>query len=329
MNTELNTLLASLQMAEAQNCRNIMIFPLICPGNGALEYRTLGEAIQERSLTLAEVSQGGSVPELKVINRGNTPVLLIDGEELVGAKQNRVLNTSILLKENSETVIPVSCTEQGRWAYASAGFADAGVVMAHRSRACKSHSVSESLAKGARFTSNQGEVWSEIQALHAKAHFHSPTHAMHDLFLARQADLEMCLKAFALVPKQNGLLVLINGAVAGLDYVSRPEAYARLHAKLLKSYVIEGLVEPGQGALDAGPARERAKAFLAEAQQCKASQFPSIGYGVDVRLKKPGLLGTALVHEARVIHTAFFRLSAQDEAGRLAPLRSRRWFGLE
>jgi len=55
-------------------------------------------------------------------NRGNKPVLLIDGEELADTKQHRVLNTSILLKEASETKIPVSCTERGRWSDASKGF---------------------------------------------------------------------------------------------------------------------------------------------------------------------------------------------------------------
>jgi hypothetical protein len=51
------------------------------------------------------------LPQHMVVNRANKPVLLIDGEELAGAKQNRVLNTSILIKEVSETKIPVSCTE--------------------------------------------------------------------------------------------------------------------------------------------------------------------------------------------------------------------------
>jgi hypothetical protein len=42
------------------------------------------------------VSEGGSVPHLLFINDAMRPVLLLDGEELVGAKQNRVLNLTVL-----------------------------------------------------------------------------------------------------------------------------------------------------------------------------------------------------------------------------------------
>jgi hypothetical protein len=322
-------MLSSIELGAARAHRNITIFPLICPVNGSPEYRTLGEAIQDRTLTVTEVSQSGSVPNLLVVNRGDTPVLLLDGEELLGAKQNRVLNSSILLKEHSETIIPVSCTEQGRWAYASDGFVGSDSVMAHLARARKSRSVSESLAGAGHFGSDQGEVWSQIRALHEKAHTSSPTHAMHDVFRARQAELEACLKAFPAVAHQNGLLVLVNGVVAGFDVVSRPESYARFHAKLLRSYVIEALVHAEQIAVDAGPARERSKAFLQEAQQCEGSRFPSVGYGMDVRIKKEGLTGTALVHENRVVHTVFFKLTPEDEMGRMSPLRTRRRHGVE
>ena len=85
------------------------------------------------------------MPELKVLNRADVSVLLLDGEELVGAKQNRVLNTSILLKAQSEGVIPVSCTEHGRWSYMSAEFAASDDVMSPTLRSLKMRSVSASL----------------------------------------------------------------------------------------------------------------------------------------------------------------------------------------
>ena len=115
--------LQSVQFGEVQSYKSITILPLVAP-DGSFRYRTLGEALTTSDVTITEVSTAGAVPELLVVNRGKSPVLLIDGEELAGAKQNRVLNTSILLKELSETRIPVSCTEQGRWSYASPSFAE-------------------------------------------------------------------------------------------------------------------------------------------------------------------------------------------------------------
>jgi hypothetical protein len=43
--------------------------------------------------------------------------LLLDGEQLVGAKQNRIPNMIVLVAAQTEVTIPVSCVEQGRWGY--------------------------------------------------------------------------------------------------------------------------------------------------------------------------------------------------------------------
>jgi hypothetical protein len=64
--------------------------------------------------TVTVVSEGETVPELKVINKGGRAVLLLDGEELSGAKQSRVLNATNLMAAQTEVIIPVSCTEHGR-----------------------------------------------------------------------------------------------------------------------------------------------------------------------------------------------------------------------
>src|ERR1039457_5711377 len=134
MENAVKSRLQSVQFGEVQTFKNIAILPLIAPADSTFQYRTLGEALATSDIAITEVSAGGSVPELMVVNRGSKCVLLIDGEELAGAKQNRVLNTSILIKEVSETKIPVSCTEHGRWPYASMAFSESGNVMAHKSR---------------------------------------------------------------------------------------------------------------------------------------------------------------------------------------------------
>ena len=64
-------------------------------------------------------------------------MLLLDGEELVGAKRNRILNTTVLVAKSARVGIPVSCVEQERWAYTSPRFAagDASLYASARAAA--------------------------------------------------------------------------------------------------------------------------------------------------------------------------------------------------
>ncbi|HOA60990.1 MAG TPA: hypothetical protein PLK09_08445 [Verrucomicrobiota bacterium] len=325
MNAATAAYLGRIAFGPPQTHRNIVVFPLLGPDAGPAPYLTLSEALAGHCVIVTEASEGGSVPELKVISQSDRPILLLDGEELVGAKQNRVLNTTILLKERAETTIPVSCVEQGRWSYASAHFADSGAVMSRKSRASKVRSVSESLAAGAHYSSDQGEVWREVAALACSAGVNSPTHAMQDVFKARAAELEACARVLAPTAGQTGLFVVIDGEVAGFDFIAHADAYAKLHPKLLKSYVIGALIEPKPGAVEVAKAAAAAQAFLHEAGESDEKAFESVGYGRDYRYQKPGLAGSALVHEDRVVHMAFFRLPKGESAGSsMASLRQRR-----
>src|SRR5215469_13198687 len=94
MEQAVKSCLQSVQFAEPQIYKNLTIVPLIAPADGTVQYETLGEALAAQEVVINEISNAGSVPELMVVNRAKQSVLLIDGEELAGAKQNRVLNTS-------------------------------------------------------------------------------------------------------------------------------------------------------------------------------------------------------------------------------------------
>jgi len=137
----------SLELGEIQSHENLAVVPLFSPVKGGPAYITMKEALEGGSLLVTEVGEGGTVPELKVKNSSNKAVLLLDGEEVSGAKQNRVLNTTILIAAQAEVIIPVSCTEAGRWHYTSREFADSGNIMASEVRRQKTRSVSRSLER--------------------------------------------------------------------------------------------------------------------------------------------------------------------------------------
>lgn len=324
MENVVQTRLQSVQFGEAQTFKNITILPLIAPADGTFQYRTLGEALASWDIAITEVSAAGSVPDLMVVNRANRPVLLIDGEELAGAKQNRILNTSILIKEVSETKIPVSCTEQGRWSYASQAFSESGNVMTHKARARKTRSVHQSLDACGAPKSDQGEVWDGVAELQVKACCMSPTSAMSDVYKARDEDLRKCDEIFKPVANQIGLLAFIGGKPAGADLVSLAAAYAKLHPKLVRSYTLEGLLDDKAKPAPGNGLAARAKDFLAEIIAAEERQFPSVGHGTDHRYKAKALAGSVLVHQNEVIHAAFFRLEETEQPEHMASLRRRR-----
>jgi len=326
MDQVIKNYLSSLRLEEPQQFKSMAAFPIFTSLDGGPDYMTLKEALEIAILSVTEVSSGGSVPELKVTNKGDTGVLLLDGEEVAGAKQNRVLNTTILVKEKSETVIPVSCTEQGRWSSVSSSFRDSDTVMSPKLRVEKARTVAASLQNTGEYRSDQGTVWREINKMAAKADTVSQTGAMRDVYQAKMKDLDDYLKAFTCVPAQKGLLVLIGGEVLGFDFLSREKAFEVLYTKLIKSYAMEALLESkGNGSQ---PEKSKAEAFLQEAAECTEKKYESIGKGWDFRYEGKTVVGSALAVDDKVIHMAFFRVSESDRTGEMASTRQRRRFRL-
>ncbi len=324
MDKDIKTYLSNFELGDLQHFKNMAVLPLMISLDDSPEYLTLKQALERQILVISEVSQEGRVPELKVMNKGEIPVLLLDGEELAGAKQNRVLNTTILLKENSETVIPVSCTEQRRWSYTSQEFSESGTVMIPKIRKMKSQTVSDSLQESREYRSDQGTVWTSIEEMSDRAEVHSRTAAMSDVYEAKTKELDEYLNAFLCLPRQKGLLTFMDGEVLGFDFLSFGSAYVLLHPKLVKSYAMEAILQ--KTPRTEKPDVEKAKNFLKEASKCKEKKYESVGKGMDHRFEGKTLVGSALTVEKKLIHMAFFRVTESEKAGNIVGSRRRREF---
>ncbi|HOG39073.1 MAG TPA: hypothetical protein PLL87_01415 [Syntrophorhabdaceae bacterium] len=322
MDQNIKNFINRIKSGDMQVHDNLAVIPLFLDGNGGPSYITLKEALDMGTFIVTEISEGGNVPELKVINKGDIPVILLDGEELSGAKQNRVLNTTVLIAGMSETVIPVSCTEHGRWSYTSSEFRDSDLIMAYNIKRKKARSVMRNVRETGRYASDQGEVWDDIQAMSSNAKVHSSTGAMKDVFESREKDLDDYLNAITMMPEQRGMMVMINGVLMGFDVLSSDTAYAKLHQKLLKSCAIEALLDRKKKTIT--PNHAIVEGFLQEIITCNETKHKSVGLGIDYRFEGKEKVGTALVHEDNVIHLAFFSLAESEKIGRMAGMSQRR-----
>ena len=317
--------LNEVKLGDPQHYRNMSVFPLLFSGKSKLEYSMLRKALNEGHIVITEISENGSVPELKLFNTSESYILLLDGEELEGAKQNRVLNTTLLVYPKSELKVPVSCTEQGRWNRVSATFQHSGKFLFRRARGNKMSSVHQSLKYGQGYRSNQSEVWKDISELQSNRNTHSPTSAMKDIYDKEKGNLDDFLKAFPLIEGQCGIIVGLGGQVVGLEYLSSSDRYLDVHRQLIESYTMDALVENLSGE-NPELTLEESQRFLEQIWSASQETFRSAAAGTDVRLESEHLVGSGLVKGEELIHLSAFarQTTGQQYSPRMASYRHRR-----
>ena len=316
MNTQLAAqVLEHLSVGDPVSARNLVFFPLFLkPGLSSPPFLSMGEALERQTLRVTEVHESGSVGQLIAANTGDLPILLVDGEEVKGAKQNRMINTSILLEPHTQTVIPVSCTEQHRWGYQTRHFAASEHMVASKIRMMKNIRMKESLLQKRGYAAGQGEIWNEIQELHGKLGSSSRTSAMLDAYQSRQDQLEQARAEVPLQPGQTGMLIFQDGEFSALEFLAEPKAYQTLHERLVTSFLIESIAD---GKEQVAPVlKERAIEIGYHLENLKEDLRQSgVGAGEDLRWSDGTYEATGLLYKEALLHYhAFSSKGLKDQA---------------
>src|SRR5436305_5603317 len=170
----------------------VPLFPTVEP---QLEYIGLDEALA-RGASVRELNEGGSVEMLVFDNPLDEPVLLYEGEELVGAKQNRIVQRTALVPSKAVAQLPVHCVEQGRWAYRTRVFSSAPRTASPEVRRSKG---------------SQGAVWAAVANTNRRLSVDAPTGAAEAAFEHYGATIDEYVAA---LPRQDGQCGVIAG-IAG------------------------------------------------------------------------------------------------------------------
>lgn len=180
----LSRTLDSLEIGTPISSAHLTMVPLLATAPAAPDYLLLDDALDAGLAEVTEISQGGSVPELAFRNRADRDILLVDGEELVGAKQNRVLNLTILVAAGQQLTIPVSCVEAGRWSWRSQRFASGRRKLHASARWAKMRGVSASMREAGRRAGGdiQSDVWASIDDKMRAFACRSESRSLHDVY---------------------------------------------------------------------------------------------------------------------------------------------------
>ena len=308
------TFIEGLEIGEAASTANMTMFPLLTSTDRELGYIGLATALTNGLARISEVSRGGSVPTLRFANDAELPVLIVDGEELVGAKQNRVANLTILAPAKTKIDIPVSCVEAGRWRYDRDDFVASERAQFALGRASKLATVSHSMLMDAGPRSDQGRVWADISAKAARMRVDAPTQAMADIFEHHRGGVEEYVTGLTAADGQSGAIFAIGGRIIGMDLFDHPRTLTEMLPKLVRSYAIDAIETARRD--DGRPGADAARSFVDRVAEAEVETYPAVGLGTDIRLAARGLVGAGLVHDDVLIHLAAFAQEPSNGNGR-------------
>jgi hypothetical protein len=282
-------------LSETRSFGSLTIVPLFSAFDPGLEYIGLDEAVAG-GLTVTEVDEAGAVETVLVTNPLGSAVLLYEGEELVGAKQNRVLERSILIGAGSKLEIPAKCVEHGRWAYRSRRF-----MPAPRAAYPELRRIRHDLG-----VPSQQAVWAEVGAKSTRLGVLSDTGAAEAMYTARGASLDEYLQALPRLDGQAGAIVAIAGELVCLDFVSRSEVFAGLYLKLLRGYALSAIERP----LEKPLRRRDLGRFLGELELAKRERRKAVGLGEEGVLTEY-VVGSELTVEGELVAVSAFPRQGQ------------------
>jgi hypothetical protein len=326
--TILRDLLPDLTLAKPVGYERILLHPLKFKKGPKVDYLTLEDKTANHSVTVEEASEGGMVSRLRVRNGTAENVFVLDGTTLIGAKQNRVVNLSVLLAPQSVTEIPVSCVERGRWRYTSQAFRSSWPCdIELRGKMCAQTTGSLKAARQVRV--NQAEVWSHVDGILHACGANSPTAAYHASFAQWDKKLTDYQKHLKVPQDACGVAVEVDGAPKVLDLFDKPETLGKLWLRLVRSYSMAAMTPYTQKS----PANN-VKSFIDPALAAPLESFQAVGLGTTARFQTGPVAGAALLCDGSVVHLSLFAnghgrtAPGQWEAGtfRVNPPRRRPWW---
>ena len=298
---DINGTKISIELLDSQKYENVEAIPIKSDFFGKKDFLTLKKGYEMNLVEIKELEHS-TVNTVSCKNDSVTPLILIDGDEITGAMQNRIINDTLLIPAKSTINIPVSCSEHGRWHTKGEGaesrtFKPSLYSANHSTRSRKSRASYEE-------RDYQGEVWDSISEFESRSNFKSMTSALNDSYENLKDKQNDYLSKFHIEDGQNGVIFIVNGEVKGLELFYNHSIYKQYHEKLCRSYIIEAIVE--KKSVDDIDRLELMK-VLENISQSEFKSKKSIGLGDNLKFSNDFGSGSGLVWEDELIHMTFFK----------------------
>mgnify|MGYP001166525577 CR=1 FL=1 len=297
----LSGLINNLEQTESLELGNLRLELFNKKDSVEYELLTLSNALKNNKIKIEEVSESGNVPELKCKNLSKELILILAGEEIIGAKQNRITNISFIVPPYAEIKIPVSCVEQGRWSYKSSKFSKGYNAYPDLKRKLY-EDVIDNNTKGRGYRSNQSRIWSDIQQKQHSFNKYSSTSAMNEMYSSTD-ELNNFLNKNKNI-HGSGMATFINGSLASFEMLPNEIFFNQIFSDLVKSVYQESLLYKNTSRTYSS--FFSSSAFFNYLKKLDHTEKRGVGLGENNHIQSHSICGDFLSLENDIIHLYSF-----------------------
>lgn len=310
--------LPELTFGPAARHGSVTVVPLLATvAPPPADYDLASVALERGDLAIAEGGRG-STGELQADNRGARRALLVEGDHLLGARQNRMITSTVLVGGGRSVVLPVSCVEQGRWQGPSAKFDGLTLLGSPRLRRIAKWSVTRGLLRHTGRAADQQQIWHRISEQQASLRVRSATSALSHTYAARATDIGQIADQLPYAAGAIGLAIGIGRELVSIDLFDRPETCAHYWRRMVEGAALDGLgaAQRAAGDVAGGVAR-----VLDELRAADWSRVAAVGDGDELRAQLPAAAASLVIADGRIVH---FGVAAGAEPAGVADGSGRR-----
>jgi hypothetical protein len=241
----------------------LTIIPIVAtraaPATG---YLTLHAGMAKGVVTVRELGYDWEVDTVRITNQSREPLVVIAGELIVDAMQDRVTAETTVITAGASQSVHVRCVEEDR---------DHGGLVFHAGNA-----LAELDLRRTVIHQEQENVWAKVKEINRRDGIATETNTYRHAARAQtKSDARRRALIEALEAREErsqivGLAVAIDGKVIAIDRFATPELYRALEPELLASYLPGTAGTPAEGK-PVGPAEVRALLALPDATHTTAA----------------------------------------------------------
>ena len=254
------------------------------------------------AVSITELEDGATVDTLSIHNLADAAVLLLEGELVSGAKQDRTLNVSVLVGAGTKVHLPVSCVEAGRWG-GGTHFTRQHRMASPGLRWSKTDGVNQSVRAYRERNSDQGQVWQSVDRYvdRLAAAAPPPTSAFTHVEQSVRGSADSLVADRRPEPGQTGVAAAIGGRLVAVDLFDRPETLEAYWETMVGAYAVDAI--DNEAAAAPAPATSDTVADLLERLgEIAVDEIEGVGLGQGIHLDQGDVRGTGLLWNDALVH---------------------------